>query len=398
MNGRRSLPSLAVVAALVAALAGGGLWLARHHGASSQGEDADDVPTEVPVHTGAVTRATLHRYVEAFGTVTPDAAHDGLPPAGTRLASPVAGVLAKMTCSEGDRVEAGAVLFQLDARAASAEEQKAAAAVAPTRAALARLKLSVEHAQIEFDRTKKLQTTGLASDKDLREAELVLSSAKEDLAEAEAKTSEAQTTLQATHVTRSLTTVRAPLAGTVVRIHVSPGETVDATTVLADIVDLDRLVVTAQIPAADLPSLKVGQAVDLNADAHAAGDGKSALLGALVFVGLDVDTKTDTGLVRASIPKDAQLRPGQHVRIRIAALEHADVLVVPERGVVNVPDVGPVIAILDGDTAKQRPVEVGLRENGLVEVKADGLSEGTKIVTEGAYGLPKETRVRVLAE
>ncbi|MFO0587470.1 MAG: efflux RND transporter periplasmic adaptor subunit [Polyangiaceae bacterium] len=397
MLGRRSLLSRAAAVAVVAALAGGGLWLARHRSSTAHGEDADDVVTEVPVRTAAVTRATLHRYVEAFGSVTPDAAHDGLPPAGTHLAAPIAGVLAKMSCSEGDHVEAGAPLFQLDARAASAEEQKAAAAVAPTRAALARLKLNVDHAQLECDRTKRMQTQGLASDKDVREAELVLSSAKEDLAEAEAKTSEAQTTLQATHVARSLTTVRAPLAGTVVRIHVSPGETVDATTVLADIVDLSRLVVTAQIPAAELSLLKPGQVVDLDADAHK-DPARAATLGSLAFVGLDVDPKTDTGLVRASIPKDAPLRPGQHVRIRIAVEEHANVLAVPEAGVVNVPDVGPVIAILDGDTAKQRPVEVGLRENGLVEVKADGLTEGTKIVTEGAYGLPRETRVRVLGE
>jgi len=44
----------------------------------------------------------------------------------------------------------------------------------------------------------------------------------------------------------------------------------------------------------------------------------------------------------------------------------------------------------------QRPVKVGLRDGELVEIEGDSLREGMTVVTEGAYGLPKETRVRVL--
>jgi hypothetical protein len=37
-----------------------------------------------------------------------------------------------------------------------------------------------------------------------------------------------------------------------------------------------------------------------------------------------------------------------------------------------------------------------LRDGGLVEIEGDGLQAGMTVVTEGAYGLPKETKIRVL--
>jgi membrane fusion protein (multidrug efflux system) len=53
------------------------------------------------------------------------------------------------------------------------------------------------------------------------------------------------------------------------------------------------------------------------------------------------------------------------------------------------------IALVEGDQAKQREVTTGLRDGNLVEVSGEGLQEGMAVVTEGAYGLPPETRIRV---
>ena len=41
------------------------------------------------------------------------------------------------------------------------------------------------------------------------------------------------------------------------------------------------------------------------------------------------------------------------------------------------------------------PVQIGLRENGLVEVEAQELKEGDTVVTVGAYGLPEKTKIHV---
>jgi multidrug efflux pump subunit AcrA (membrane-fusion protein) len=56
---------------------------------------------------------------------------------------------------------------------------------------------------------------------------------------------------------------------------------------------------------------------------------------------------------------------------------------------------GATIALVEDGKATRRPIKTGLRENGLIEVEGEGLSAGQTVVTVGAYGLPKETRVRV---
>jgi membrane fusion protein (multidrug efflux system) len=389
----------------------GGGWVVVFHGdwirRAPAAEEDEKVETEVPVRTAKVTRTRLRRFVDGYGTVVPAPAHDGRPAAGAKLAAPVAGVLARVDCAEGDHVEKGAVLFQLDVRAASAEEQKAKAAEVSASASLTRLRAVAEYAERERERARKLHHDGLASEKDLHDAELRALSAKNDVAEAQAKAAEAHSALTVAETQRALLDIRAPLAGTVVRIYVNAGEAVDVnpSTVIADLVDLDRLVVSATIPATELPVLHVGQPVELRLaerardaarpDEAAVAAGPTAS-GSLAFIGLQVDTRTDTVPVRVTLAPDASLRPGQYLRLRIAVEERADALAVPVESLVAGPEGGRAVAVVEGGKATLRPVEVGLRDRGLVEVRGAGIAEGTTVAVAGAYGLPKETKVRII--
>jgi membrane fusion protein, multidrug efflux system len=389
--------TLATGTAIISALAFGAFVAVFHADwiKPTAKDDDDDakVVTEVPVHVAKVTRATFHRYVEGYGSVTPEPAHDRKPAASAKLASPVAGILARASCAEGDRVEKGAVLFALDARVASVEVAKAQAARQSADAALGRLQAAVEFADRELERTKLLEQDNLASDKDFREAESHAVAARNELLEARAKTAEAQKGLFAAETQRSLLEIHAPLSATVVRVLVNPGEAVDVSTVLAELIDLDRLVVSATIPASELPSLEVGQVVDLEpVEEHT-----DELKGTLTFIGFQVDPRTDTVAIRASFPKNAHLRPGQYLRVRVVVEEHADKLAVPAAGVVAGED-GRVVSLVDGEQAVQTPVLVGFKEDGLVEVEGKGIKEGATVVTAGAYGLPKETKIRILGE
>jgi len=408
--------ALAAGVALVAALVAGG-WVVAFRGdwiRKAPEADADEakVDTEVPVHTAKIVRATLRRYVDGYGTVVPEPAHDGKPPAGARLAAPIAGVLSKALCAEGEHVEKGATLFELDARAAAAEAQKAAAAVVASKATIPRLVAAAEYAERELARTKQLRGENLASEKDLRDAELRLTSAQNDVTEARAKAVEADKTLASAETQRSMMAIKAPFSGTIVHVYVNPGEAVDnnPSTVIAELVDLDRLVVSATLPATELPALRVGQPVELRlaerardpALAARAGDaadaGGSVQQAELSFVGLQVDTRTDTVPVRVAVPSDAGLRPGQYLRLRIAVEERAGCLAVPVEAAVAGGEGEAVIAVVDGDKAVQRPVKLGVRDRGLVEVTGEGLKEGMTVVAAGAYGLPKETKVRIVGE
>jgi RND family efflux transporter MFP subunit len=320
------------------------IWFTR-----SGQEESEALPgTEVAVHVGNITRATLRAYVTAYGTVEPEPAGER-PAASARMAPSMPGVVVAVNCAEGQRVARGDVLFQLDSRAAD---------------------VVADFAAKSLERQKRLIQIEGTSQKSLQEAEQQLDAAR---------------------VQQALLQVRSPLAGTVTRVNVKPGEAVDLATALAEVVDMDRLVVSASVPSGESAALEPAQPVEVLLDGSV-----SPLAGSVNFISPEVDAKSGTVLVRAALPAGSALRPGQFVTLRIVIAEHKDRLVVPVESVVKDKEGATVIAIVRNDTAVQKPVTTGLRDGGLVEVEADGLQSGMTVVTEGAYGLPRDTRVRVL--
>jgi membrane fusion protein, multidrug efflux system len=328
---------LAIVAVLV--------WLFWFRPAKPE-EAEGKVATEVPVHVGRLKRVTLRGYVTAYGTVEAEPAGEH-PAASARVAPSVAGVVREVQCAAGQRVEKGAELFQLDTRTAD---------------------VAVDYAEKTLARQRELAREQNTSQKALQDAE-------EQLAAARAQ--------------RALLRVQAPLTGTVMHVNVTPGQAVDLATTLAEVIDLNRLVVKAGIPASQAGELKPGQEVQVQSH--------PPVTAALSFVHPAVDTNNDTVMAWARLPANSDLRPGQFVPLSIITAVHTNCLAAPEQSVVTDIEHRSVIARVNGDEAVQVPVETGLRENGWVEVKAPGLKEGDAVVTVGAYGLPEKTKIRVVS-
>jgi membrane fusion protein (multidrug efflux system) len=135
----------------------------------------------------------------------------------------------------------------------------------------------------------------------------------------------------------------------------------------------------------------VGQPAQVVVDNAAA-----PLNGSLDFISPQVDARTGTAEVRVKLPSGSSLRPGQFVTVRIVSEERAERLAVPVDSVVKNEEGASVVAIVEADTATQKPVKTGLRDRGLVEIEGEGLRPDMTVVTEGAYGLPAETKVRVI--
>jgi membrane fusion protein (multidrug efflux system) len=355
---KRQLTTGLVVLAVAAAAA---VLLIKGLGPQYGGEE-EPVVTDVGVHVGKIVRATLHRYVSAYGTVEPEPPGAGRPAAGAFISAPVGGILAEIVCMEGHAVGPGALLFRLDTRLAEVAVAKAVKAL--------------ESAELTYERQKKLLAAEGTSQKSFQQAEFELNTARSELAAARTEL--------------SLLEIRAPLAGTVVRISVRLGQAVEPNAVLAEVIALDRLVVTAQVPSRDAAQLKPGQTVVW-------GDG-SAAAGKLVVVGKDIDPKTDTVLVRASLPAGAGFQPGQFLNIRIVSEERRDVLAVPEESVVPGPEGGTVLMVVEGDKAVPKPVKAGLRDAGLIEIEGEGLAEGAVIVTTDAYNIAGETKIHIIGD
>jgi len=358
MSKRRTLISVILLVAAAVAV----LVLLKIVGPKG-GEESAEAPADMAVHVGKISRATLHRFVTAYGTLEPEPAGSGRAPADAEVASPVAGIVAHVVCVEGQKVAKGAVLFRLDSRVADVALEKAKKALA--------------FAEENFERQKKLLPVEGTSKKNYLEAEQQLNAARSELAAAETDL--------------ALLRIEAPLAGTVIRINSEPGEAVELNTILAKIVDLDRLVAAVDVPSREAAMLKVGQPAQFEG-------GSTAADGVVVYIGRQVDNKTDTVPVRISVPKTSGFHPGQFLSVRIVGDEHADCLAVPEAAAVadSVTGETGVLVLVEGDRAVRKPVKFGLREAGLVEVEGEGLKEGMVIVTEDAYAVPGETKIHII--
>ncbi len=280
---------------------------------------------------------TLHKYVNGYGTVEAAPATADQPAAGAQLAAPTAGIVTKVNVIAGQQVQKGDVLVELNSGTAT-----------------------FASAQAAVERQRKLYEQQNTSLKNLQDAESQL----------------------------ALLQVTAPLSGTVTRLAVKPGEAVDVNMPVAEVIDLSRLAVGSEIPAAEATDLKTGQEVQVQ--------GETPVTAELSFVSPAVDTKNGTILTRALLPKDSGLRPGQFVQLKIVTAVHTNCLAAPGESVVTGDSGQSVIALVNGDTAAQTPVQTGLRENGWVEVSGTGLKEGASIVTVGAYGLPEKTKINVV--
>lgn len=331
-------PKQTVIGAIVVLCAGLGVYvLIKSHSAAATSDEEEITPSVVSVQTGTLRSLTLHHYVTGYGTVEPAPATANEPAAGAPLAAPAAGVVATVNVVEGQHVEKGDVLMELNSGTATAD-----------------------YAEQEVERQKALYAQHDTSLKNLQDAETQL----------------------------ALLRVTAPLSGTVTRLNVKPGAAVDVGTVVAEVMDLSRLAVSAGIPASEAGELKTGEEVQVLTE--------PPVTATLSFVSPAVDANNGTILTRAALPADGGLRPGQFVQLKIVTAVHTHCLAAPAESVVTDINGQSVIALVNGDAALQTPVQTGFRENGWVEITGAGLKEGDSVVTVGAYGLPEKTKIRVV--
>ena len=192
--------------------------------------------------------------------------------------------------------------------------------------------------------------------------------------------------------------VNSPLSGTVVQLNVHPGEVVTQYSAAMEVVDLDRLVVAVLVPASQISAVKVGQKAEIVLPGMGtAATSRPAEEAVVTFVDPGVDAKTNMGSVDVSVPGDLGIRLGQFVRVIIETDVHWDCLAVPAESVTNDSQGRASISVVVRDFrwAVREPVEIGLRDGGMVEVRAGDLKAGEDIVTTGAYALPDESKIEV---
>ena len=180
----------------------------------------------------------------------------------------------------------------------------------------------------------------------------------------------------------SVASVMATIKGVVVERRVTTGQVVQPADVLFTVADLSRVWAVAQVPEQQVAQVKVGQSVRIDVPALQ----NEPLLGRLIFVGQTVNPDSRTVLVRTELDnKDGRLKPSMLASMLIESTPKKQ-LVVPLSAVVREQDTDYVFVQEKPDAFRLKPVRLSYEQNGQ-RVVLDGLSQGMKIVSDGAFHL-----------
>lgn len=251
---------------------------------------------------------------------------------------------------DGQEVEAGQLLLELNA----AEEQ----ALLQEAAALRDDRL-VRHKQVI-----ELFDQELISQRELDNAQALLAAAEARVVG-----------LQAAIADRR---VRAPFAGRLGFRRVSAGAYLQPSTVITTLDDLSVVKLDFTIPENWLPSIKKGMKVSARTSAWPG----LSFPGEVVVVDTRLDARTRSATVRAELPNEGRmLRPGMLLKVAVERGE-APVLQVPEEALIPLDNRQFVMRVDENNVAHQVPVVIGRRLVGRVEV-TEGLAVGDRVVVEG---------------
>ncbi|MBP0614477.1 efflux RND transporter periplasmic adaptor subunit [Jiella mangrovi] len=326
-------------------------------------------PASLTVTTDKVRRETIGQAIVANGVV---AAHREV-----IIGSEASGLrLTDVLVTQGDHVEAGAVLARLDSSLLKAQIAEQDAAIDSAKATLA-------NAISTSERSQRLMKSGTVSKETAESNATTVATARASLAQAEA----AKETLK---VQLERTEIRAPFAGIVSARPAVPGIIVQSSTEIARIQEDGALEARVDVPEQDVSALTPG------ANATVTGPDGRSIAARLTSLDEVVDTDTHLALAVIALPKDSGLKAGMFVTAKIEA-GGSDSLTVADKALTWQDGQTSVFKVAADDTVAAVPVEVGARSEGRVAISGD-LAIGDRVVTSGAGFLQDGNKVRLVTE
>jgi RND family efflux transporter MFP subunit len=265
----------------------------------------------------------------------------------------------------------------------ASDRENAAASVASAQASLN----NAEHA---LERERSLFDQGINARRAVEDAEARVASARADLSAAEA-----QTHLAAHQSARAQ--VRAPLAGTVVKVMRGTGELVDGTpsTPIVEVANTSTLELGCDVASSDLVRINEGSDAAVHLDALP----EQTIGGKVVRIAPTVDPTTSLGRVRVELAPSRALKSRLHLGMAggatLAAGQHSALVVPPSALRRSQDGRDQVVACAHREhevVARVKDVSVGVRGDSWVEISR-GLTSGTLVVVDRSLGLEDGTRI-----
>lgn len=309
-------------------------------------------PTRV-VAVPAVVRP-VSEALSLIGTITPNEF--------VEIKSEIDGIVQAIGFDEGQHIAKGALLVQLD-------DSKFTTAVAEAEAIL---KLSESNHQ----RARQLFSEKLISQ---QEYDQTASTFAVNQASLELKRRQLQDTR-----------IYAPFAGITGARQISPGQVISRQVVLTWLVDLDTVKAEVNVPERYLSQVNSGLKIAFSVASYP----DVGFEGEVYFVSPQLDPNTRTALVKARIPNPKhQLRGGMFASLALTLQLREAAIVIPEPALMSNGDSVSVFVMDEQQQAQLRPVKVGLRLAGRVEI-VSGLKPDEQVIVEGVQKLYPGAAVR----
>ncbi len=336
------------------------------------------------------------------------------------VAAQITGTVLHVPVSEGQTVESGDLLVELDAAELRAVGRQADAAEGQARARLRQLQevqapvaaqtlrqaqANLDNAVAEWGRSQSLFSRGFIAQaaldnagktRDLADAQVraarkqweATRSDGSDRALAAAEVDGARASAQAARIRAGYARIVASVGGTLIARNVEVGDVVQPGKVLMTLSPRGRAQLVVQIDEKNLGLLSLGQTARVSADAYP-NERFSAQL-AYINPGVDVSTGAVEVKLDVAAPPSVLLQD-MTVSVDIEVARRDQALIVPQSALRDL-DTAPWVLRLEGRRAVRRSVELGLRSGNRAVVLA-GLAEGDAVLVDAA-AIQSGVRVR----
>jgi multidrug efflux system membrane fusion protein len=360
----------------VAAVAAAGLLLLaacskKAESTGKRGEGRGGGPLEFPVEVEPVEARSVEYSVNAVGSVE---AFERV-----EITSRIPGAVERVHFSEGNVVEPGSLLVEI-------EPERYRLAVRSARATLEKAQASEAEAMTGLKRREMVnaQNPALVKEEDLDAWRTRVSTARAEVAQARSGVGLAELNLREAFV-------RAPAAGVIQTRNIQTGQYVQPGATLATLVRREPLLLRFQVPEQDAARIRPGMqarfSVRENARQYSAE---------LTHVAAAADSTSRMVPVTARVDdRDrAELRPGSFAQVTVPVGSTVEAPVIPQVAV-RPSERGFLAFVVEGDVARERELQLGLStEDGRVEVRS-GVKRGERLVVRGAEALRDGAKVRV---
>lgn len=275
----------------------------------------------------------------------------------------ITATLTEILFEEGQTVETGDVLVKLDNLEPVAD--------------LAAAKAALVESNASYKRSNELFKTNVGS-----ESQLLQDEARKIADEAMVSVAEAR---------MAETIVRAPFAGRIGLRRVSLGSLVGPGTVITTLDDTSVIKVDFDLPEVYLSRLESG----LTVRARSAAWPDQEFSGLVSSVDTRVDPVSRTVRVRSIMPNEnGLLRPGMFLTVTLLN-DSIEAMVIPERALIPERSIQYVFVVADNQIVERRPVRIGRRRPGEVEI-LEGLSTGELVIVDGTQKAREGKPVQIL--